>query len=135
MQKQLVKRQLQGADLQLHVHPVAAHAEDHWVWVLLNAADEFVFQEARGSGVCPNGQLLDVAPQKEIEKALRVSRRTSSWAFLHGLLYLPFSYLLLLWFQCHSGRVQKERLCFPIILKAEVDFCIGRGVVEDGYTL
>lgn len=135
MQKQLVKRQLQGADLQLHVHPMAAHAEDHWLWVLVNAADEFVFQEARGSGVCPNGQLLDPAPRKEIERALCVSRSSSSWALLRCLLYLPLSYLLLLWFQGHAGRVQKERLCFSIILKEELDLYVHGGVVEDGYIL
>lgn len=64
MQKQLVKKQRLGGDLQLHEHPMAAQAEDHWVGVLLNAADEFVFQEASRSGVCPNGQLLDPHSKK-----------------------------------------------------------------------
>lgn len=114
---------------------MAAQAEDHWVWVLPNPANEFVLQEARESGVCPNGQLLDPAPQKEIERALCVSRRSSPWALLQCLLYLPFSYLHLLWFQCHAGWVQKESLCFLIILKGELDLYIRGGVVEDGYIL
>lgn len=135
MQKHLVKRQLLGDDLQLHEHPMAAQAEDHWVRVLLDAADEFVFQEASRSGVCPKCQLLDRAAQKETERTLSVSRRSGSWALLWCLLYLPFSYLLLVWLQCHAGRVQKERLSFLIILKGEVDLCLHGGDVEDGYIL
>ena len=46
MQKQLVEMHLLGADPQLHLHPLAAQVEDHWLWVPLNAADEVVFHKA-----------------------------------------------------------------------------------------
>lgn len=46
MQKQLVEMHLLGADPQLHLHPLAAQAEDHRLRVLLNAADELVFHKA-----------------------------------------------------------------------------------------
>lgn len=46
MQEQLVEMHLFGADPQLHLHPLAAQGEDHWLRVLLNAADKVVFQES-----------------------------------------------------------------------------------------
>lgn len=46
MQQQLVEVHLLGADPQLHPHPLAAQGEDHRLRVLLNAAHEFVFNEA-----------------------------------------------------------------------------------------